>query len=190
MIAQDRDITSLGDLFFADWKHHFRDTVFAKEGPGPKNHSEIGSDILHHKFQEMDRKSKGMIAMYSSNYRSIPGLCLPLILLSFEGSTRAGMMGEEGVPPLCSFKPGICTKETAHQGMYLCHICETLVFFHGMVIDSFMDFNSSSWIFISDYLKSKILKIHKHFSWIGREIFSCWCWGNLVHECWEITQWE
>lgn len=117
MIAQGRDITSLGDLFFADWKHHFRDTVFAKEGPGPKNHSEIGSDILHHKVQEMDRKSKGMIAMYSSNYRSTPGLCLPLILLSFEGSSRAGMMGEEGVPPLCSFKPGVCTKETAHQGI-------------------------------------------------------------------------
>lgn len=105
MISQDRNITSLGDLFFADWKHRFRDTVFAKEGPGPKNHSEIGSDILYHKFQEMDRMFKSMIAMYSSNYRSIPMLCLLLTLLSFEGGNRSGTMEEKGVPHSARLSP-------------------------------------------------------------------------------------
>lgn len=56
-----------------------------KRVQGQKNRSEIRSDILYHKFQETVRKSKGMIAIYSSNSRSIPELCLPLILLSFKG---------------------------------------------------------------------------------------------------------
>lgn len=78
MTLQGRNINLLGALFFAEWKHHFSVTVFEKEGPGPKGHSEIGSDILYHKFQEMDRKCKGMIAMYNSNFRSIPMLSVPV----------------------------------------------------------------------------------------------------------------
>lgn len=117
MISEGRNTTSLGDLFFADWKHNFRDAVFEKESAGPKHHSEIGSDIVCHKFHEMDRKFKGMIATYNSNYRSMPVLCLLLILLSFEGGNRASTMGEDGVPTLCSFRLGICMKGTAYQGM-------------------------------------------------------------------------
>lgn len=64
-------------------------------------------------------------------------------------------MGEEGMTLLCSFKPTICMTESAYQGMYFCHICETLVAFHEMVIDSFMYFNISSRVFIMNMLSPK-----------------------------------
>lgn len=96
-----------------------------------------------------------MIALYGSNYRSMPLLCLLLILLFYEGGNGAPLMGEEGMTLLCSFKSNICMRETSYQGMYFCQICETFVAFHGMVIDSFMYLNSSSRIFIMNMLSPK-----------------------------------
>lgn len=121
--------------------------MFAKEGPGPKNHSEIGSDILYHKFQEMDRMFKSMIAMYSSNYRSIPVLCLPLTLLSFEGGNRSGTMEEEGVPHSARLSPVSARKKLRTEGCTFVRSAKkaaVFVGFHGMIIDSFMDFSSCS----------------------------------------------
>lgn len=168
MISQDWNITSLEDLLFADQKHHFRDIVFVKEDPGPKHHSEIGSGILYDKFQETDRKSKSMISMYSSNYGSTPLLCLPLTLLSFEGGNTAGTMGEEGLSPLCLSKTcismmNLCTKGCTfvRSARKAATLLLYLWFCPGMNIDSFMDFDCSSWIFIDEYLKPQIIKIQK-----------------------------
>lgn len=141
--------------------------------------SQIGSSILCHKFQAMSRKSKGMIALYSSNYGSMPVPCLLLILLFFffEGGPGAPLMGEEGMTLLCSFKHSVCKRETAYQGMYFCQSCENVVVF-------------SSRILIMNVLSPKNLKIHKNFSWMCRKTFSCWCLGKLVPLNWEIAQWE